>query len=77
MSAAVRSFRYWSPTHGCNVVRLGAVGSDGMERFVFVDVDQAGKERRRKISIAIGLLEDRIDSFPPGEVAVNYDEEVA
>jgi hypothetical protein len=65
---AYTEMRYWSPSHGANVVRLGAWGNDGRERHAFVNADQGGKAFREARSKALDALEVACDGGESGEV---------
>lgn len=66
--------RYWSPVHGADVLRVGALGSDGYERFAVVNVEVPGKERRRRREVALDQLERALESSPPGEISIDLTE---
>lgn len=59
--------RYWSPMHGQNVLRVSAWGKDGKERYVIVNMDVGGPQRRAGREAALQAMERR-DSHEPGEV---------
>ena len=68
-----REIRYWSPVHGANVLRIGAMGDDGMERHCIVGMDVDGKEKRRRRAVALDQLVGAVVNAPAGEVMIDLE----
>jgi hypothetical protein len=78
--AGYREFRFWSPTLGCEAVRLSVVGGAAatlfhgpgvahQEYFAILRADETGKKYRDRRNAALAAIDAAIaDGQGPGEV---------